>query len=337
VHRTTRSLAILGAAMAMLLAAGPALAAEPPADVVFDGTVSVFFTDLSAGVLPDADVTLVARRPDLGADEVIQELAGTTDADGIVVFSGAARPADGAPAVTLDARAHLERPNDCGGGTVVYDGAASATAALEVTIPIEVDAATSTCFAVPVRGTVLDAEGEPFVVATALATVTAPDGSTEEPAVTVGANGAFDFIVSGWSRGTLAVELTVTGEPMTVDDPETGCKQLVELVATGTWELPGPTQAPPASTLVAEPVVLSEACGSQGTPAPPAAPTITLPPTDTSGEGLAEPSGGLAGVIFLLLAISLSGTIAARRPSRRREPRAAGVDRQEQAGSRALS
>ena len=318
-HRTTRSVAILVTATAMLMGAGPALGAEPPGDVVFDGTVTVVVTDLSAGVLPDADVTLVARRPDLGADDVIQELAGTTDADGIVVFSGVARPADGAPAVTLDARAHLERPNECGGGTVVYDGAANAPAALEVTIPIEVDAATSTCFAVPVRGTVLGADGEPFVVASAIATVTAPDGSTEAPEVTVGADGAFDFMVAGWSEGTLAVELTVTSEPMTVDDPQTGCKQLVELVATATWELPGPTLAPPASTLVAEPVVLSEACGSQGTPEPPAAPTITLPPTDTfSAWNHPHAGDGLAAGLFLLLVISLAATIAAeRRVSRR--------------------
>lgn len=303
-HRTTRSFAMLIAIMAMLFAAGPTLAAEPPADVVFDGTVTVVFTDLHAGALPDADVTLVASRPDLGQDAVIQELTGTTDADGVAVFNGVARPAGGAPPVTLDARAHLERPNECGGGSVVYDGTESAPAALEVAIPIEVDGAASACFAVPIRGTVLDADGEPFQVATAIATVTAPDGSIEEPEVRVGPDGAFDFMVSGWIEGTLAVELTVTGEPMTVDDPRTGCKQLVELVATGTWELPGPTQAPSARTLVAEPVVLSEACGSQGTPAPPAGPTITLPPTDTLAEGEASRPGSPLG---LFLAIALIG------------------------------
>ena len=323
-YRATRLLAILVVAMAMLATAGPAFGAEPPADVVFDGTVTVAFTDQGAGALPDADVTLVARRPDLGADDVIQELAGTTNADGIAVFSSVARPADGAPAVTLDAQAHLERPNECGGGSVVYDGAQSAAAALEVTIQIEVDGTTSSCFAVPISGTVVDADGEPFAVATAFATVTEPDGTVEEPEVSVGPDGAFAFMVSGWSEGTLDVELTVTSEPMTVDDPRTGCKQLVELVATATWELPGPTQAPPDRSLVAEPVVLSEACGSQGTPAPPA-PTITLPPTDavpSASQGAAStwtPGGVVATALALVIAAIVAGlaTVSANGISRR--------------------
>jgi hypothetical protein len=318
-YRTRRPIGIVLVGFALLLSAAPAMAAEPPADVVFDGTVTVIFTDLNVGALPDADVTLIARRPDLGEDDVIQELAGTTDADGVAVFSGVARPDDGAPPVTLDARAHLERPNECGGGTVVFDGTASAPAALEVTIPIEVDSAMSACFAVPVRGTVLDSDGEPFAVATAIASVIEPSGSIEEPEVTVDGDGAFGFMVDGWLEGTLVVELTVTGEPMTVDDPQTGCKQLVELVATATWELPGPTQAPEPRALVAEPVVLSEACGSQGTPEPPAAPTITLPPTDTFIAPDDPQAGeGLAAGLFLLLVTALAATIAAeRRVSRR--------------------
>ncbi len=318
-YRTRRPIAIVLAVFALLLAASPAIAAEPPSDVVFDGTVTVIFTDVHAGALPDADVTLVARRPDLGEDEVVQELTGTTDADGRALFTGVARPDDGAPPVTLDARAHLERPNECGGGTVVFDGTESAPAALEVTIPIEVDGAASSCFAVPVRGTVLDGDGEPFAVATALASVTEPDGSIEEPEVTVDGDGAFGFMVNGWLEGTLVVALTVTGEPITVDDPQTGCKQLVELVATATWELPGPTRAPEPRALVAEPVVLSEACGSQGTPEPPAAPTITLPPTDIFGAPNEPQAGdGVAAGLFLLLVISLSAAIAAeRRVSRR--------------------
>jgi len=236
-----------------------------------------------------------------------------------VVFTGVARPDDGAPPVTLDVRAHLERPNECGGGTAVFDGSASAPAALEVTIPIEFVSAGSSCFAVPVRGTVLDADGEPFAVATAIATVAEPDGSIEEPEITVGPDGAFDLMVNGWLEGTLIVELTVRSEPMTIDDPETGCKQLVELVATATWELAGPTRAPEPRALVAEPVVLSEACGSQGTPEPPAAPAITLPPTDTfSTPNVSQAGRGLAAGLFLLLVISLSATIAAeRRVSRR--------------------
>jgi len=42
-YRTRRLFAILLAGLALVLSAAPAMAAEPPVDVVFDGTVTVIF------------------------------------------------------------------------------------------------------------------------------------------------------------------------------------------------------------------------------------------------------------------------------------------------------
>jgi hypothetical protein len=312
-YGTCRPIAILLAAVALLLSAVPAMAAEPPADVAFDGTVTVTFTDPHVGALADADVALVASRPDLGEDAVVQELGGETDADGRIVFTGVARPSDGAPSVVLDATAVLERPNGCG-GSIRFVGGATAEAAIEVTIAVEAEGVSSSCRAFPVRGTVLDPDGEPFAVASASATVTYPDGETENPEVTVEPDGVFRFMARGWlGDGVASATLEVSGEATTVDDPDTGCKQLVALVATDTWELHSSTEAPPTHALVAERVVLSEACGSQGTPAPPAAPTVTLPPTDTKDGVGAQDEDGLGAGVLMLVAIGLSAMVAARR------------------------
>ena len=98
----------------------PVLAAEPPADVVFDGIVTVTFADPNvddgAG-LAGAEITLDALRPDLGEDATIQTLSGTTGTDGTVVFEGVARPGRRRPGRRVEAKAHLERtvtqPDGC--------------------------------------------------------------------------------------------------------------------------------------------------------------------------------------------------------------------------------
>ena len=94
--------ALLAALLATTLAL-PVLAADPPADVVLDGTVTVTFIDPEDdGPIADAHITLVARRPDLGEDSIIQTLTGQTDADGKAVLTSVARPDDGAPPVEAD-------------------------------------------------------------------------------------------------------------------------------------------------------------------------------------------------------------------------------------------
>ena len=246
-YRTRRPIAIVLAGYALLLSAVPAMAAEPPADVVFDGTVTVTFTDPADGGagLAGATVELVALRPDLGDNEIVQELAGPTDAAGQVVFTGVARAEDGAPPVSLEASAHLDRENSCG-GTERLSGNATAAGGLEVTIAVEVEGITSGCTTLPVRGTVLDQDGDPFAVESAAATVTFPDGTVVEPRVTVDPDGAFQFSVRGWAGGEPATaELSVSSATTTRQDPDDpGCEQLVALVAADTWALPSPTEAP---------------------------------------------------------------------------------------------
>ena len=80
------------------------------------------------------------------------------------------------------------------------------------------------------------------------------------------------------------------------------------------------TQAPPPQALVAELVVLSEACGSQGTPRPLAGPTLTLPPTDTPAGGDASWSGNALGLLLAVAGIGatmLGAVASAVRISRR--------------------
>ena len=87
------------ATLFLAMSPGLAAAADLPPDVVADGTVTVVVSDpLASGAPLDAmTVTLSAVRPDLPGAPVIQELTGITDATATAVFSGVARPADGAP------------------------------------------------------------------------------------------------------------------------------------------------------------------------------------------------------------------------------------------------
>jgi hypothetical protein len=318
VHRTTRLFTILVVGLAVLISAPPGLAVDLPAGVVLDGHVTVVFTNPGDDDAPlaGATVELVALRPDLGQDEIVQELTGQTDADGRAEFTGVARTEDGAPPVTLEADAYLDRPNSCG-STERLSGDARALAGLEVTIAVEVESQTSSCVAFAVTGTVLDEAGSPFAVAAASVTITKPDGDVVEPEVTVDSDGAFRFIVSGWAGGAATAELNVTGETTTIQDPtDPDCKQLVALVANHTWELPSPTQPPPPEAVVAELEVISEACGSQGTPAPPQGPSLTLPPTDTlPGDDASRPGsplGLLVGIGLIVAAIVAAATWATR-------------------------
>ncbi len=276
-RRRSAIAALLAALLATILAL-PVLAADPPADVVLDGTVTVTFIDpQDDGPIADADITLVARRPDLGEDSIIQTLTGQTDADGTAVLTGVARPDDGAPPVDLTATAYREEPNSCG-GVEAAGGTADAAGALEVAIEI-VAGFTSSCVSAPVVGTVLDSDGEPFLAAFAEAAIDYPGIGAETEAVEVDENGDFSFLIHGWpGQGPASVEVTVIGEETTVSNPDTGCEERVALNASGSWEIASVQQVGAGVALVAEPVVLEEVCGTQGTPA---APQITLPPTDT--------------------------------------------------------
>jgi hypothetical protein len=99
--RNTAALAVGGALLASILGAGPAAAADPPADVVLDAVVTVHQVDPDEGPIAGATVTLTAYRT---AAAPIQAVTATTNASGDATLSGVARATDGAPAVLLDVR-----------------------------------------------------------------------------------------------------------------------------------------------------------------------------------------------------------------------------------------
>jgi hypothetical protein len=99
--RNTAALAVGGALLVSILGAGPAAAADPPADIVLDAVVTVHQVDPDEGPIAGATVTLTAYRDPAAP---IQTVTATTNARGDATLSGVARATDGAPAVLLDVR-----------------------------------------------------------------------------------------------------------------------------------------------------------------------------------------------------------------------------------------
>ena len=108
------ALAVGGALLASILGAGPAAAADPPADVVLDAVVTVHQADPDEGPIAGATVTLTAYRDPASP---IQTVTATTNASGDATLGGVARAADGAPAVLVDIRSDrtssLVDPSGC--------------------------------------------------------------------------------------------------------------------------------------------------------------------------------------------------------------------------------
>ena len=287
-----------------LVLAGPALAADPPADVVLDGVVTVTFVDGSDGTTPLADATVVveAARPDVDPMP-FQTLTGHTDADGTAVIGGVARAADGAPSVSLTISASLARDNDCG-GTETVDGSTTVDATASVTVQLAGDASSS-CAAFPVLGLVLDGDGQPFPVEDAAATITYPGAAPETVDVEVAEDGTFGIVLRAWSgEGSTEVHLSVVGAAQELPGAD-DCVDTVAQLADVTWTLEAPV-APEPSIVTARPVVLGSVCAGAGTPAP-AAPTVTLPPTDTAPSAGASSHGGPPAA---LLVVALLGSLA---------------------------
>ena len=318
ISRSSWSVAVATATFLGLVLAGPALAADPPADVVLDGVVTVRFVDGIDGTTPLADATVIveAARPDVDPMP-FQTLSGQTDGDGTAVLDGVARAADGAGPVTLTISASLSRDNDCGGIETI-DGATTVEAAATVSVELP-GGASSSCAAFPILGLVLDGDDEPFPVDDAAATISYPGAQPETVDVEVGEDGSFGIVLRAWSgEGTTDVHLTVLGAAREV--PGTGdCVDTVAHVADVTWTLEAPV-APEPTVVTAQPVVLGSVCTGTGTPAP-AAPTITLPPTDAAGPG-ARATGRVSGAVVILALVGFVAVLAGlvvptRRISRR--------------------
>ena len=330
-HRTIRPLATLTAGFMLLLAAvGPAWAAEPPSDIAFDGVVNVLFHDPEyddGKGIEGAYVSMLAV--DLGADMVLEEYDGTTDASGVATFTGVVHAIDPDLEFSLQANASRSRSFvDADGCTVteVLAGSASAPAGLEVTRDIEIQTQETRRICpgatppplVVVEGNALHPNGEALPILHADAELQSADGVTVLP-VETGDNGAFRIEVPGPDDVTVERYLNVSilgPETRTVEDEE-GCLITWNLVARGSWTLAGTTGPEPRSLVAAE-EPWSGVCGeATATPAV-LEPGLTLPPTDTSGNGLVGSLGGFAAGLLLLSAITLAATIAARRRVSRR-------------------
>lgn len=135
-----RVAAVMAAILLSLPLSAVVSAAEPPAGVLLDGTVtaSVARGD-GSGPLAGAEVRLTARLDDF-PDQMLQELTATADASGIATFSGVARPDTGGPVVHLSLQASLTTSSvDANGCTVseswlgqTVDVVAAATVAVAI-------------------------------------------------------------------------------------------------------------------------------------------------------------------------------------------------------------
>ena len=263
-------------------------------------------------------------------DAVIQTLDGTTDASGQAVFDGVARPADGAPPVELAVTTSVSRVTVTGDGCLQADdlqGSATADAATEVEMAVGVGSASSSidCSPLVVTGSVLDPDGEPFVVATATASLTTPDGE-QDVSVSVADDGSFRIEVPRWDPAVDAtLELTAASAPTKTVDTGDGCGDTYALVATHTWTLADPVTVPDPVTLDAKETVVGEVCRATATPRPTttAHPTTpgtgdpTLPPTDLAHVPTPPGGSGAPWAVALTILGAITAFALASRPQSR--------------------
>ncbi|MBA2756655.1 MAG: hypothetical protein H0U37_04350 [Chloroflexi bacterium] len=325
----------MGAVLA-LAGVGPVLAVDPPAGVLFDGTVTVSFVDSSdggVGPLAGATVTMQAVRTgpaDGGViqDDLIQELKGTTDAQGKLVLTEVARP-DGAdaPPFQLQVIASLERTVEGENGCVnsfSYFGSGDAPAAADVTIELLVGATSSEeCPSLSIAGRALDADGQPFPVVSAEASITDANGDVSSSPFPVDQGGRFEVPLPSWSdiSARIDVSVTIIGPKIETTTDAEGCVVTTSIVARGAWQLSDP-EPPAPVTLTAKPEITPTVCGTTGTPEPvekaggpksPGAedgPRVTLPPTDRAGI-LSPTTDGTGGNVVGLALLILFSTVAA--------------------------
>jgi hypothetical protein len=96
----------VGGLLVSMLGAGPAAAADPPADVVLDAVANVHQADPDEGPIAGATITITVYRDQASP---IQTVTATTNASGDATLRGIARPADGASPILLDVRSDMTR------------------------------------------------------------------------------------------------------------------------------------------------------------------------------------------------------------------------------------
>ncbi|MDQ6794970.1 MAG: hypothetical protein M3067_09185 [Chloroflexota bacterium] len=275
--RARRHSGAVAVALLALTATTPTTrAADPPSGALFDANVTV--TAYEAGsTLPIAGATvrLVAAVTDFPEDE-LQSLTGTTDAAGMVAFSGVARADEGAPPVHLAAMAHRESSGVDARGcrrAMSWDGLVSDLVSSDhLAIAIAATPTSSiACSPRPVlRGIVHDRFGHPIRVRLAQASIVLPSGARRALAIHVAANGSFKLVLParGPGGGAARVTVRIVGRVSRHVALASGCVRDLGQIGRITRQVtPGDGHLPRLEVVTRE-SVLGERCGIVGTPRP---------------------------------------------------------------------
>ena len=169
---------------------------------------------------------------------------------------------------------------------------------------------------VEVSGTVLGPEGTVVPVKVAQLTEYEFEGaegvSTD---ISVAADGTFTVALRAWGTAEAPARARIFAEGQFGDEEidEDGCVIVRWPVGTATIDVPGVVPVDPI-VVVMDQENLIGACTATPTPAAPAAPGITLPPTAASASPT-TPGAGMAWLGLVLLAFS-TAAVALRRPRR---------------------
>jgi hypothetical protein len=178
-----------------------------------------------------------------------------------------------------------------------------------------------------VRGTVVDPDGQPAMAfaATLHQIDSASDAQYEATFEVV--DGAFEFVAQPWgtSAAPSILRIRILLEPIVTETDDQGCITYTEVSAGGSLDIiAGEDPAPIALTAVAgeggvcaAPTASPSDEGTNAAAPTAAGPLPTLPPTDIAV--VQEPGGSAATVVVpMLLALALSGALAAGRRGQRR-------------------
>lgn len=342
--RAVRRLSTLLAAILIALVATTAVAAaEPPAGVVFDASVTVVVQSPAAEggtALEGAEVTVVSYVSDFPEEQLQEPVTGTTGADGAVTLSGLARPDDGGPEVHLAVEVQHDSSRTDAQNCVIGEGRLGSVADIvsppDGPIIVEAPVRTGSIMCPPksvLEGTIVDGDGNPIEVDFAQASILVPPaGGAQSFPLEVSATGRFSIELPAWGTMEQPAEVSVSVMSAPTRTEPFGDDCLRTFVESGAVALDlalADGESIPFVEIVTEEIVLGERCGVRGTPAPgnggsgggnaplpTAAPALpTLPPTD-AGTGAVE-NGGSSVVPAALVVLAIGVILLAMTPRRR--------------------
>ena len=310
------------AVLALAVFAPTTRAADPPG-VVFDADVKVTVRAADSSLpIQGATVRLVSAVTDFPGDE-IQSLTGTTDAAGIVAFTGVARAEAEAPPVHLAAMAHREVSSVDAAGcrtAMSWDGLVADVVSTDG-LAIAIAATPTSSIACPprrvLRGIVHDRAGHPIRVRLGRASIVLPSGHRRALAIHVAANGSFKLVLPAWqpADGAAAVTVRIVGRISRQVALANGCIRDLGQVGRVTVRVPPADGDLSRLEVVTRESVLGERCGIVRTPRPATGATgagRTLPPTDVRPSAPRTDHAPTAPWAVLALAVVAFGAAIAR-------------------------